>query len=225
MNEAFPDVFVFDGVSRFAPGIAVGKTMTVLRSKRGDVHELSVINSAKLDDDGERALRSLGTVKHLVRLGSSHGLDDGWFIDKFAPTTWAPPRVSPRNHGAAQHTLDESTSLPFDARAFVFHGATQSEGALLLSNGILVTCDALQAHADQRGMTLLGAFVAKRMGFFTHPVIVGPLWLKRMDGERLRSDFARLRALDFTHLIGGHGAPLIDRAHDDVDAAITRTFG
>lgn len=53
-------------------------------------------------------------------------------------------------------------------------------------------------------MTLLGAFAARRMGSFAHPVIVAPLWWKRMDSERLRSDFARLRALDFTHFIGGH---------------------
>jgi hypothetical protein len=224
MIEAFPNVFVFDGVSRFAPGFAFGKTMTVVRSGT----ELTVINSAKLDDDGERALRSLGTVKHLVRLGSSHGLDDGWFIDKFAPTTWAPPRVKPRAHGAAQHVLDDGAALSMiNARAFVFRDGQEGEGALLLSSsgGVLVTCDSLQAHSDRRGMTFLGGAMAKRMGFFAHPVVVGPIWLKRMGASALRADFARLCALSFTHLLGGHGTPLKDRAHDEVSAAVERTVG
>lgn len=228
MTEVFPDVFVFDGFSRYGPGITIGKVMTVVRARRGDGHELTLINSAKLDDEGERALRSLGTVQHLVRLGSAHGLDDGWFIDKFSPTTWAPPRVNARKHGPAQNTFDETTSLPIDTRVVVLRGDTQSEAACVLpttSGNVLVACDALMAHADTRGMSFLGRIVTRRIGFFAHPVIVGPIWLKKMGADTLRSDFTRVGALDFTHLIGGHGAPLIDRAHDEVSAAITRTFG
>jgi hypothetical protein len=228
MTEAFPDIFVFDGLSRFGPGITLGKTMTVVRTKRGDGHELTILNSAQLDDDGERALRSLGTVKHVVRLGSSHGLDDGWFIDKFSPTTWAPPRVSERKHGPAHKTFDESAPLPIDTRVVVLHGDTQSEAACVLpttSGNVLVACDAFMAHADTRGMSFLGRVVAKRIGFFAHPVIIGPIWLKKMGAATLRNDFARLAALDFTHLIGGHGVPLKDRAHHEVNAAVARTLG
>lgn len=228
MIEAFPNVFLFDGQSRPMPGVAFGKVMTVVR----EGNELTILNSAKLDDHGERQLRSLGAVKHLVRLGSAHGLDDGWFVEKFPGiTTWAPPRVKTRAHGPADKTIDEDGALPIAGKTFLFNGAAHAEAALLLPvagaghGALLVTCDALQAHVDTKGASLLAAFAMRRMGFLAHPVIVGPLWLKQLGAENLRADFERVCRLEFKHMIAGHGVPVRDVAHEEVMRAVQRTFG
>lgn len=53
------------------------------------------------------------------------------------------------------------------------------------------------------------------MGFFT-PCVIGPVWLKAPTppGGSLRADFERVLALDFDHLIAGHGTPRIGGAKE-----------
>ena len=210
VEETFPDVFVVRGQTPMGPGM--------------------VINSARLDTDGERWLRSLGTVTHLImRLGTGHGLDDSWFIDRFHPQTWAMPRMSTRAGGPAQHIIRDDGPLPVAGSAFTFHTGRADEAALLLpqAGGVLVTCDALQAWHNTAGCSPLGGLVARAMGFLGAPLVIGPFWLKHVSGgapQTMRSDFVRLAALPFRHLISGHGAPLKDVAHEAVQAAVERVF-
>ena len=44
---------------------------------------LTVINPMRLDAAGETALRALGEVRHVLRLGCFHGLDDPYYVDTF----------------------------------------------------------------------------------------------------------------------------------------------
>ncbi len=95
------------------------------------------------------------------------------------------------------------------------------------AGGILITCDAVQNWPDTRGCSAIAKVATRLMGFTKRPAQIGPPWRKGMTppGESLREDFERLAALEFRHLIGGHGAPLRDTAKADFGRTVVATFG
>ena len=223
LDEVFPDVFLVTGVFPMMPLMRIARNMTVVR--RGD--ELTLINSVRLTPDGERELEKLGAVRNLVRLGAGHGIDDPYYVHRYRPRVFAPKRM--RHKVPVDHTLVDGEELPFGARAFVFGAGIGDEAALLLpdAGGVLVTCDAIQHWTHTRGMSLLGK-VASHLGGFLKPAVIGPIWLKRItdnDPTRMKPEFDRLLALDFKHMLSGHGSPLRDDAKAVVRASVTRTFG
>ena len=62
----------------------------------------------------------------------------------------------------------------------------------------------------------------REQGFF-RPANVGPGW--RNSGKPEASDFARLKALSFRHLLSAHGAPLLGDAHQALSATFDELFG
>ena len=60
----------------------------------------------------------------------------------------------------------------------------------------------------------------KQLGFI-RSANIGPAW--RMAAEPAASDFSRLEALSFKHLLPGHGAPLRDDAHKRLSARFAET--
>jgi hypothetical protein len=50
--------------------------------------DLTIINSIRLSDAGAQQLESLGAIRHVVRLGAFHGLDDPYYLKRYAPTFW-----------------------------------------------------------------------------------------------------------------------------------------
>lgn len=216
IQELFPDVFVVTGSIRMGPGVSIPRNMIVVREGRA----LTLLNSVRLDEAGERALEALGEVRHLVKLGFFHTRDDAYVRDRFQPTYWAP---APKD--AKTERLVEGSPGPLArGEVFVFARATKGEAALLLAQsegGLLVTCDSVQNWADTRGCSLMGGLVCRAMGFL-QPAKIGPIWLKQMTDGRLgemRPDFDRLLARDFRHLIAGHGTLL----RDDAKAALARS--
>jgi hypothetical protein len=192
--------------------------MIVLR----DGAALTLVNSVRLTEAGERALAELGEVRHLVKLGHFHTLDDPYYRSRYAPTYWA-PRPSP--DGAKTELLVDGAAGPLArTSAFVFAGGTLGEAALVLEQpqgNLLITCDSVQNWTDTRGCSLMGGLVSRAMGFLV-PAKLGPIWVKKMtDGHpaALRPDFDRLLARDFRHLIAGHGSLL----RDDAKAALERS--
>lgn len=63
------------------------RTMTVIRSGT----DLCLVNSVRLDTATEAELLKLGSIKHLVSLGSFHGVDDPWYVDTYHPRHWSVP--------------------------------------------------------------------------------------------------------------------------------------
>lgn len=216
IDEVFPDVFVLRGSYRAGIGARFDRNMTLVR--RGT--ELVAINSVRLSDDGERALAKLGTVKHVIRIGASHGADDPYFVERFGATLWGPAKMK---HAVAARTLAPS-DLPLDATLFTFDGGAMAEAALVVpvAGGILVTCDSYQNWTTFEHCSWLVRRVAPRMGF--GPSVIGGPWLKKQGHEAVRDDFARLAALPFVHAIPGHGTPLRDHAQAGVRDAIGRAY-
>lgn len=224
LTEVFPNIFVVRGQFRLGPGVAIARSMTVVR--RGE--DLTLINSVRLSEVGEAELARLGTVRNVVRLGAGHGADDAYMVQRYAPRFFAPARMEHRDGVVVDALLVDGERLDFGARAFVFRGGDVDEACLLLDDaeGILISCDALQNWTSREGCSFLGGLIAVAMGFM-EPAKIGPFWLKavtRNQPDRLQADFERLLALPFKHLLPGHGSPLLNEAKERAAASVRRTF-
>ncbi len=222
LEPLFPDVWRVRGSFRVGPGMSIPRNMIVLREGRA----LTVVNAVRLSAAGEAALAELGEVKHLVKLGHFHGLDDPYYRDRFRPTFWAP---KPADADTRELASDGASPLE-RARPFRFEGTAGREGALLVAQdagNLLVTCDSVQNWESAAGSSFLGGIVVRLMGFI-EPAKIGPIWVKKLtdeDPSKVRPDFERLLGLDFTHLVGGHGELLRDGAKAAVKASCARTLG
>jgi hypothetical protein len=186
------------------PGVTIGRTMTVLHTGAG----LVVVNAIRLSDAAQTEPEGRGPVAHLVKLSDSHGVDEPFYVDRYAPTVWSLP-------GAALGDLRADRTLgpdgPVEGGVVVDFGKTGGwrEGAYWVpaGGGTLVTCDAVQNCADADG-----------------GVIVPPFWSRahKLSGSAVGETLAGLAELSFENLVTGHGPPVVGGADALVRAAIER---
>jgi len=224
INEITDDVFWVQGSAQLAPGLRLNRNMVIVRN--GD--DLTVVSSVRLFPEGEAELEKLGAVRHVVKIGCFHGIDDAYYIDRFGANYWALPSGTRPEDPQADKEL-KPDSLPIaDAELFEFRETKQKEAALLINRagGILITCDAVQHWTTTKGCSPLARVAAHLIGFRRRPAQIGPPWRKRMtpNGGSLKSDFERLAELNFAHLIAAHGEPLLDSARQDLIATISATY-
>ena len=224
IEEVFPDVFFVSGAMETVlhdMDWKFSRNMTVVR----DDERLIIVNSVRLNDAGLADLDRLGRVTDVVRLGSLHGRDDPFYVNRYDADYWAMPGMQHESGLEANRTLTPD-SLPIsNASLFEFRTTQIPEGILRLDreDGILVACDALQNWlAPDEFFSDSSRALMQQMGFFT-PANLGPVWVQRAtpDGD----DFARLKDLPFRHALCGHGEPLRDTAREDFAATFNRVFG
>ncbi|MBW2244880.1 MAG: hypothetical protein JRH01_23105 [Deltaproteobacteria bacterium] len=224
IEEIADGVFWVQGSIQLAPGMRLSRNMVIVRSG----NDLTVASPVRLSEDGETELEKLGSVRHAVKLGVFHGVDDAYYLERFGATYWAlPDGARPQDPTPQQVLRPDSLPIP-DAELFEYQDSKEKEGALLIrrAGGILISCDAVQNWPDTKGCSLPAKLAAHLIGFRRRRAQIGPPWLKKMtpDGGSLKADFERLAKLDFAHLIGAHGAPLRDTAREDLQATIEATF-
>ena len=219
ITEFLPNVFWVRGSFRFAAGVTVTRNMAILRQGR----DLTLVNSVRLSPEGEAELERLGEVKHLVRLGHFHGMDDPYYLSRYKPLLWALPRTPQQGGIQAARDLHPGSSPCEDVSVFHFAGGHVQEAALIVERegGILITCDSYQNWEDLSGCSLLGKITLKVMGF--QPLYIGVPWLKAM-GRGVKPDFDRLLEAPFLHLIPGHGTPIRASAKEGLRVAMAKCF-
>lgn len=225
LGEVFPNIYFVTGTFRNnfnGVEFQFSRNMTVLRD--GDA--LTLVNTVRLDDAGLASLDKLGQVKNVVKLGSGHGIDDRFYVDRYpGARQWALPGMT---HGGGQETDQELTvggPMPVaDCSLFVFETANKPEGILCINRegGILITCDSLQNWAEADAY--FSAESAKMMaGFgFIKPTNIGPGWIQSSQPQA--SDFQRLTALSFEHVVPAHGTPVKGNARAQYAATIDSLF-
>ena len=224
VEEIASDVFMVSGSIRMNPVIRITRNMAVIRQD----NELTLIDPIRLNDEGERQLRDLGTVKRIIRLGCFHGVDDPYYVDTFGAELWSQAGGTTYTAPAITKALTEESELPFaDAELFCFKGLKQPEAVLLLEKdgGILFTCDAIQ-HYGNYGRSNLPARIMMPLIGFPKMTLIGPIWLKVLtpEGGSLKSEFERLLTLEFDNLLSAHGSYLRGGAHAAVEVAFKRAF-
>lgn len=212
LQEVLPGIFFVTGAMKtmlMGAHWHFSRNMTVVR--QGD--ELTLINTVRLNSAGLAQLDALGRVTHVMKIGSLHGRDDAFYVDRYGATFWALPGTAHEGGLQPQRELVEGGPLPIDgASLFAFHTTKLPEGIVRLdtAGGVLIACDALQNwvrhdefFSDESRQTMTS------MNFF-QPANCGPLWMQVT--EPRAEDFARLIQLDFRHVLCGHGEPLLDTA-------------
>jgi hypothetical protein len=223
--QVFDDVWWAWGTVRFVPGVLFPRNMTIVREPDG----LVIIHPVMMPPAEQAKVEALGPVKHIVRLGAFHGMDDPAYVKRYSPTTWAPPGVDLQPGATHDQPLLPGGTSPFrDGTVFDFTPSKTPETAILLKRqgGILFTCDSVQNWETTTGCSLLGGLMARGMGFRGRACI-GPGWRKQCepkDGVGFGPTFRQLLELDFRHIIGGHGAPIKDDAKDALRASVSRLY-
>lgn len=224
LEEVFPDVFFVSGaMETVLQGMdwKFSRNMTVVR----DGDRLIIINSVRLNDEGLAELDRLGRVTDVIRLGSLHGRDDPFYVDRYAAEYWAMPGMEHETGLKATRSLTEDPLPISDATIFEFRTTQIAEGILRLdrAGGILIACDALQNWlSPDEFFSDASRELMQNMGFFT-PANLGPVWVQA--AAPAGDDFARLKELPFRHALCGHGEPLRDTAHENFSATINSMFG
>lgn len=224
ITEIQPDVFMVRGAIKLNALMTITRNMAIVRHEG----ELTLVDPLRLDAAEEKRLDELGSVKRILRLGSMHGVDDPYYMDRYGAELWAPGLSQAHPEPKPTREWDEHTALPFpDAELFRFEGSKQPEGALHLrrGKGLLVTCDGIQHYGDYSHNNFLARVMMPLIGF-PRTTIVGPMWLKMMtpEGASLESEFRRLLERDFDQLLSAHGTFLASGAHAACERAVDKTF-
>lgn len=226
LELVFPDVWWVWGTVRFAPAVLFPRNMKIVR-QRG---ELILIHPVMLPAAEQAKLEALGPIKHIVRLGAFHGMDDPAYVARYKPTVWAPPDVDLRPGVTVDRPLRPGGEGPLDGgTVFGFARSRTPELALLYPRhgGILFACDSIQSWETTHGCSWLGGLMARAMGF-SGRLCIGPGWRKMSepkDGSGFAPEFAQLLQLDFRHAIGGHGRPIRDTAKEDLRTQVQKIYG
>jgi len=239
IEQLFEDVYWVHGTASMGPGMRINRNMVVLRHCLSDRRaptpdadasdgELTLINPVRLSEAGEKDLLALGAVKHIVRIGYFHSMDDAYYVERHGARFWCQAGSNRVTGPKPDELIEEGTRLPFPgAKVFAFRDTKFPEAAVLVQKhgGLLVTCDSVQHHVDTSGCSLPAKAALHLMGFM-HPVNIGPPWRKFMtkQGDSLKSDFERLLKLEFEHAIGAHGRLCKGGARDALATTVARVF-
>lgn len=224
IEEIQPDVFLVRGSIKMNAVLQLTRNMVIVRHQG----ELTLVDPIRLSSEEEARLDSLGEVKHLLRLGPMHSVDDAYYLNRYDAPLLGPGPVDLHPEPKPTISLDAASPLPFpEAELFVFDGLKQPEAALLLKKdgGLLITCDAIQNYGDYRHNNFLARLMLPWIGF-PKTTLVGPFWVKLLTpkGGNLESEFRRLLTLDFDRLISAHGSFLSTGAHAACERAVNKMF-
>jgi hypothetical protein len=226
-TEIADDLFVVCGSVLLKPIVRINRNMAVVRH----AGELTLINTVRMDEAGLKALEALGEIKHVLRLGPFHGMDDAFYVDRYNATFWSFTDGETYPEPAITHPLSADGELPFPcAKLFIFDHLKNTEGAILLErgSGVLLTVDSVQSYSTPPHKPYTSWLVKLLLPLvgFTNDTIIGPMWLKIMvtDQQGIESEFARLLEWDFDQLLSAHGTFVKTGAHKELTQAFNKVF-
>lgn len=223
------------------------RTMTIVRRKNAlGSYDLTVINSLRLNAKTLAQLNKLGDVKHIVRLGAFHGVDDAFYVKHYKANYWVVKGMESAPGLEVEPKILSGTNLPFaGAQLFSFDDLPYPEAVIILTPttqraGIAITTDAIQNHRsifdiDNSLLVSLGIW---RIGL-AGKARLGPIWMREQTPARqgliatngaeknkamiafFRPQFERLLSqYDFDILMPGHGWPIYENATGAIRASL-----
>lgn len=172
----FENVYLVHGSIRIGPGMRMNRNMVIIRHGA----ELTLINPVRLDDATLQTLDALGQVRHVMRLGDFHGLDDRFYVERYRAQFWCQPGSQTYQVPTVDQPISAGSLPPMpNAEFFIYENARFPEACLLLlEHKLLISTDSIQYWADWRYTTFLTRCVLRLMGFRLTLLIGGP-WLDR----------------------------------------------
>ena len=188
--------------------------------------KLSLINSIRLTNTELIALEKLGKVDKVIRIGSFHGRDDAFYVNKYQAALWALPGMQDQHGCRIDVEFTAQGQQPFaNCSLLTFATAKFPEAVIHINqhDGILVSCDSIKNWLDaDEYFSKQTAALYQEQGFFGKATI-SKIWQQAMAVNA--TDFERLKELSFRHLLSAHGAPLMDTAYQDVLNKIKQEYG
>lgn len=225
LQEVFPNVFIVMGTMRnefFGSMWQFGRNMTVVR----DGGSLTLINAVRLDEAGLADLDALGKVEHVMQIGSMHGHDDRFYVDRYDATMWSVEGMPQEEGLSVDRWMTEGGELPFsNAKLFLFKETKLPEAIVFLDqdDGIAIACDALQNWEIPDPFTDASTVATmKSMGFYA-PCNLGPAWVHGFEPQP--GDFAKLKGFTYANALVAHGTPVIGNASTRFAETFHRVFG
>jgi len=219
----YPGVFLLHGSIKMGPGMRMNRNMVILQSHS----ELILINPVRMNEEGLAALDLLGVVSKIVRLGDFHGLDDGFYLDRYKCEFWAQSGQATYKSPCPTQEINSSSTGPVaGSEFFIFESAHYPEAALLIKeHKLLITTDSIQYYSDWSYFSWFTKLVFRLLGFKVGLNIGGP-WLRRVTpkGKTLKGDFERLLALDFDAIVAAHGGLIQSGAKELLRKEIRKVF-
>jgi len=222
--EIFENIYLLRGSIQLGFGLSMNRNMVIIKQN----NELTLINAVRMSEAELEKLEALGAVKHVIRLGDFHGLDDQFYIDRYQVTFWSQsdhvnyPDLFPAK------TIQSDAIPPIKKpEFFIFEQATCPEAILYIEDKkLLITTDSIQFWSDWKYFSFLSKIIIYLMGFRLGLFIGGP-WLKRVTPKSasLKNDFDRLLQLDFQHLVAAHGTVLENSAKEKSVNIVKKQFG
>ncbi len=225
LREVFPGVWLASSENTMS--IPLGMKIRFSRNMVGVLGPDGwvLLNPVRLSESAEAELVAKGPIKHLVRMGTYHGRDDAYYVERFGAEFWSVPGEQTYPAPAGGNSITEDGRFPIPgAKVVIFETAKRPECVVLLPpHRLLVTCDSVQHYDRDALISPLGRVVMYAMGFFT-PCVIGPIWLKELTpkGGSLKADFERVLALDFDNLISAHGTPKVGGAREALRKNVER---
>ncbi|GAA6136008.1 hypothetical protein NBRC116188_27980 [Oceaniserpentilla sp. 4NH20-0058] len=223
LTTIYPNIYLLHGSIKVGPGMRMNRNMVVLKND----DELTLINPVRMDEEELACLDKLGRVKHILRLGDFHGLDDPFYLDRYQCEFWAQAGQDTYKTPTPTQVIQAESISPFpNSEFFIFENSCYPEAALLIKeHKLLITTDSVQYHSDWSYFTWFTKVIFKLLGFKIGLNIGGP-WLKRVTkkGESLKSDFEKLLTLDFDAIIAAHGTLIDSKAKDLLKLEVIETF-
>ena len=121
IEEVFENIFLVRGSIVLPNGLPVSRNMTIVREDG----VLTLINTVRLNDEGLKTLDTLGTVKHVVRIGAFHGKDDPFYVDRYKAELWSPVGIEHNLGFKTTQVLKPNGPMPF-ANSSYFHFETSN---------------------------------------------------------------------------------------------------
>lgn len=216
IKQVFPDIFYVTGtnITQY-DGITLqhSRNMTIIRNQ----DKLSLVNTIRLTEDGLKQLASLGKIENVIRIGSFHGRDDAFYIDKHDAKLWALPGMEHANGREADYDLTPDGLKPFNNCEVVTFNSSRFPEAVLRINqndGILITCDSIKNWLGKDEFFNDSTAVPYEAQKLFGTAAINKIWLEATQVEK--SELLALGKLKFRHLLSAHGEPLINDAYDYV---------
>lgn len=224
LTQIYPNVYVLYGSIKMGPGMRMNRNMVVCVDQDG----LTLINPVRMNEAGLQQLDALGKVVRVMRLGDFHGLDDEFYLNRYACEFWAQAGQSTYPDPKPNVVIKSKKPSPI-ARSefFIFKASQYPEAVLYMSEyKLLITTDSVQYYEDWSGFTGFTKFIFKLMGFKLGLNIGGP-WVKRVSKFKgsLKPNFDELLKIDFDALIAAHGKLLERGAKQLLKREVERVFG
>jgi len=219
IKQIFPDIFMVTGanvIDHDGVRIQASRNMVIVRQN----HDLTLINSVRLDQNGLKELENLGQIKNIIRIGAFHGRDDAFYQQRYNAKLWAFGTMEFSHGEKVDFDLKEGKLPLKDAELFTFKSTLQPEALILINKdgGILIACDSIKNWTKKDGffddetfamMTKLGSIGEAK---------IDSTWLGAMKPSK--EELAKILTLKFEHLLSAHGEPLKKRAKSAVSYSI-----